>query len=215
MSSATLCTKQMEYETREWINKLNFDVLLTKSVSDPLRDKLYNGVFFCELLTHLEKQHVPYNKEPRNVLEARENVERALSILRSKSNIPATYMYNGEKIVAGNSDLVWGLLYHVMKTYPKALTNKTQHYSKSSLYDSDAMRKLEVQTITFFNFTSNHYYFGLDHWDCMPMIKRGPNRLTKFWTKFVTAPCSAIWYHLLKAKRLLACTRIPKCKQHF
>jgi hypothetical protein len=56
------------------------------------------------------------------------------------------YLYENiaEKILCGEREAIWGLIYHIMRCYPNAASNPEQHYSKANtLYPPEQMRLLE------------------------------------------------------------------------
>jgi hypothetical protein len=147
-----MCSKDMEAEARAWLHKINFDVLLTHRThdhNDLLRDILRNGIFLCELVTTLQQRPAIMKNvisPPARVEDARANIELALSLLKGSHSIPAVFLYenSAERILRGEREAIWGLLYHIMRSYPNAISNSNQHYSKSNtLYAPEQMRQLE------------------------------------------------------------------------
>ncbi len=150
VSKEILCTKQMRQEVKQWLHKINFDVLLTSKSGHAITDILRNGIFLCELVSALEGEQIKgVNRNPLILDDARANIDRAIRVLRKKGTIPPIYLYNNEAILMGNEEAFWGLLYYIMKSYPKAEVDPKFHYSKPlSLYDPESMKKLE-QSILF------------------------------------------------------------------
>ncbi|KAL0480082.1 hypothetical protein AKO1_007056, partial [Acrasis kona] len=142
----------MESEARSWLRQINFDVLLTHRThdhNDLIRDVLRNGVFLAELVTTLLlKQSLMKNVNvtPTRIEDARDNIELVLSMLKGTVNIPSRYLYDAsaEKILRGEKDAIWGLVYYLMKCFPGSIHNTNQHYNKSkTLYPPEQMRQLE------------------------------------------------------------------------
>jgi hypothetical protein len=149
LNGNTLCTEDMEKEAKTWLRDLNFDVLLSGKESGMFKDVLRNGVFLCELVGTLEKRPVKdVNRNPIILKDAKQNIERAMRILRQK-NIPPVYLHSEDKILKGQLDFIWGLIYHIMRVYPQAKQNFSMHYSNnsSSLYSADYMKRLEQSVL--------------------------------------------------------------------
>jgi len=115
-------TKEMEGRVKQWISGLKLSHLLGHENKHYLVDPLKNGVLICELVSTLEKTRMQgVNKAPGSAQSVRENVEKALCILRErKLNLPLPLLRQGEKIAQGNSKLTWNLLWALMAAYPEA-----------------------------------------------------------------------------------------------
>lgn len=115
-------TKEMEGRVKQWISSLKLSHLLGHENNHYLVDPLKNGVLICELVSTLEKTRLQgVNKAPGSAQSVRENVEKALCVLRErKLNLPLPLLRQGEKIAQGNSKLTWNLLWALMAAYPQA-----------------------------------------------------------------------------------------------
>jgi hypothetical protein len=115
-------TKEMEGRVKQWISGLKLSHLLGHENKHYLVDPLKNGVLICELVSTLERKRMQgINKAPGSAQAVRENVEKALCVLRErKLNLPLPLLRQGEKIAQGNSKLTWNLLWALMSAYPEA-----------------------------------------------------------------------------------------------
>ncbi|KAF0980306.1 hypothetical protein FDP41_013520 [Naegleria fowleri] len=140
---------EIEKIAKNWLHRLNFDSLLSKEQRSLLDDPLRNGTFLCELVETLERTTLKdYCHQPKKMSDINRNLDSAFSILKQK-NIPAKYLYSSNKIIRGEKETIWGLLYHISRAYPEAVNNKEQHFSKKEfvLYSSDKMLDLEKSII--------------------------------------------------------------------
>lgn len=113
--------REMESEVRAWLTDLKLGHFLGHDSHHFLEDPFKNGVLLCELVSLLEGvEGLKANKKPLNVAAARENVESALSILRSqRPELPGALLRLGEKIVQGNSKAIWTLLWTLHRLHIK------------------------------------------------------------------------------------------------
>ncbi|KAG2391860.1 hypothetical protein C9374_013345 [Naegleria lovaniensis] len=140
---------EMEKIAKNWLHCLNFDSLLSKEQHSLLDDPLRNGTFFCELVETLERTTLnEYCHQPKKMSDINRNLDSAFSKLKQK-NIPAKYLCFSNKIIRGDKETIWGLLYHISKAYSEAINNKEQHFSKKEfvLYSSEKMLELEKSII--------------------------------------------------------------------
>ena len=107
----------------------------------------------CDILSTLEGEAIAgVVRYPKTVPAARENVEKALSILRRKRQIPTTLLWSGEEIVKGNDTVLWDLVWHIMKAYPTPASLRNVHgrlrdrvcTDPRCIYDGEQLRRLEV-----------------------------------------------------------------------
>ena len=145
-------TKAMEVKLKQWLSTLKLNHYLGHDSKHYLVDPMKNGVLLCELVSTLEKTRlVGVNKAPGNAQAVRENVEKALCLLRErKLNIPLPLLRQGDKIAQGNSKLTWNLLWALMNAYPEATQESLEAPEpKSDLpYSQTALKRLEQSLVT-------------------------------------------------------------------
>lgn len=117
--------REMEGEVRTWLTELQLGHYLGHGNRHFLEDPFKNGVLLCELVARLEGiETLKANKRPGTVAAARENVESALSILRSqRPELPGALLRLGEKIVQGNSKAIWSLLWTLHRLHAKSASS--------------------------------------------------------------------------------------------
>ena len=115
--------RQLESEVRAWLTELKLSHHLGHDHRHFLEDPFKNGVLLCELVSKLEGlETIKVNKHPKSIMEARENVEKALGVLRERRvELPGALLRLGEKIVQGNAKAIWTLLWTLHRLYIKTV----------------------------------------------------------------------------------------------
>eukprot|EP00668_Euglena_longa_P034879 GGOE01044776.1.p1 GENE.GGOE01044776.1~~GGOE01044776.1.p1 ORF type:complete len:789 (+),score=137.48 GGOE01044776.1:50-2416(+) len=146
-----------EQTVSQWLKSINVHLPVDAAtgsrlgLTSPLEDPLRNGVAVCMLVNRLlatEAQALAgargvsssvecaeakllFTKRPATVHQARKNLETALSVLRGLS-IPSVYLHSTEQVLKGHSDIIWGLLYHIIQLFPPGAEGRVE----TSLYTS-------------------------------------------------------------------------------
>ena len=121
-------------QAENWVTHIGLKV---EDNENNLRDNVKNGALLCKVLEIWESESLSFNERPRNSVEVRENFEKALELMRKKKiKVPNEKISNVQELCC-DSQLVWALLYVLMRKYTK--TDKPQ------------TRKLDSQFLTWLN----------------------------------------------------------------
>ena len=144
-------SKDMEALVKDWLVALKLGPFLGFEGKHYLSDPLKNGVLLCELVSILEKWRIPnIAKSPESVQAVRENVEKALCLLRDRnSSLPLSLLRQGERIAQGSTKVLWSLLWALRSAYPGLAREATEAPEpKSDLpYSATAMKRLEMSVV--------------------------------------------------------------------
>jgi hypothetical protein len=127
---------EQEGALRTWLKQMGFGVPPGGKNGSPLpitNDPLRNGTLLCALVQILDPDQARdamagVHRKPYNVRQSRENVDLALSVLRSRmySAIPAPYLFQAEAIVKGTRAVLWGLLFHLKRVIDSFAPNPAE-----------------------------------------------------------------------------------------
>lgn len=101
-----------------WV--LNNKVIERKASLVELPQLFKSGVRFCDLINRLEGRTQPIkgvHRSPKNRSAVQANVNKLLTYLRGIPKVNARYLWSGVKIMEGNDDVIWGLLYDMYNYY--------------------------------------------------------------------------------------------------
>lgn len=135
----------------DWLISLDLGHLLLNANKDFFSDNLRNGVILCELAGLVtNSESLAKHKSPKSISEACENIEIAYKVFKeSKNNIPLSLTSNPMKVVRGENEPIWGLLCHIMLSYPQ-LQYRTPKYSFKELpYNPLEIRDLQQSLLEF------------------------------------------------------------------
>eukprot|EP00761_Pharyngomonas_kirbyi_P000120 gb/GECH01000120.1/.p1 GENE.gb/GECH01000120.1/~~gb/GECH01000120.1/.p1 ORF type:complete len:784 (+),score=208.52 gb/GECH01000120.1/:1-2352(+) len=141
--------KDIENVVKRWLHDRNIDVLLEKnSHENILADPLRNGQVIEKMLNILEGRKIalPHSR-PRSLRQVKENLNAAISTVRSSRPLPPDLQASASKIIKGSQNTLWRLLYHIIHAYDGSETIGKKGYSGSSIYKADEMLKLERSVI--------------------------------------------------------------------
>ena len=127
---------EQEEVLRTWLKQMGFTVPPSNNAGSPLsitKDPLRNGTVMCALVQILDPDHAKelmknVHRKPYSVKQAKENVDRALSVLRARmySAIPAPYLFQSEAIVKGTRAVLWGILWHLKRVMDSFAPNPSE-----------------------------------------------------------------------------------------
>lgn len=83
-------TPDIIFSTKEWLRGLGFESMLNSGNVSLLQDPVRNGVLLCKLVSLLENtRFLRVHGQPSNMNNAKENIEKALTLLRDRrSGVP-------------------------------------------------------------------------------------------------------------------------------
>lgn len=144
-------SKDTEKQVKDWLIALKLGHLLGFESKHYLSDPFKNGVLLCELVAILEKCRIPnVDKSPESVQSVRQNVEKALCLLRDRNSaLPLSLLRQGEKISQGNGKVLWNLLWSLKNAYPGLVRDSEEAPEpKSDLpYSATALKRLEMSVV--------------------------------------------------------------------
>lgn len=154
--------KKLRAEVEEWLKKMGFRSLLARVDRDLIENPFRNGVLLSNLLVRVEneKPSLFYSK-PETIEQCRANVYSAFEGFRKKkTNIPSMLLRQEESVIQGDTYIIWGILYYIMrasqlKTQSTRNTNSRsperrtqgQQGDKQLPYSSYEIEKLEKTKI--------------------------------------------------------------------
>ncbi|CAG9321960.1 unnamed protein product [Blepharisma stoltei] len=118
-----MITQEIIDRTIDWLVSLELGHLISTQSREFTTDNLRNGVLFCELASIITKiPNLVKYKTPRTLAEAKENIEIAFNTLREVAReVPVSFFYQAENVIKGDINAIWGLLCHLMLSYPNLL----------------------------------------------------------------------------------------------
>jgi len=105
----------------------------TNSIAKECIEALKNGTKLAEIIEKLEGRTIPgIDRKPARTAGAYNNVNRVLSILREKKNIDPTYLWSVKEILAGDEEVIWGILQAIYEEYGKIYKMRRAVTAKST-----------------------------------------------------------------------------------
>lgn len=154
----------------EWLSALGLEYLLGFEVSSVTEDPLKNGTLLCELVSLLERTHIRHQAAPRSEKAVRENIEKALDILREKRpGVPYGLLLAGKRLAQGDTKLMWALLWGLMSAYPNAGVSHTSELP----YGAVATKRLEASLLHWLHSTNVLNRLPTSLHEVIPQIKNG------------------------------------------
>ena len=145
-------TNEVQKILQDWLISLKLGHFLGFENKNYLSDPLRNGVLLCELVSILEKCRIPnIDKSPESVQSVRENIEKALCLLRDRNpSLPLSLLRQGERLSQGSTKLLWNLLWTLRTAYPSAKQEIVEAPEpKSELpYKGVNLKRLEMSVVS-------------------------------------------------------------------
>ncbi|GMH82767.1 hypothetical protein TL16_g09373 [Triparma laevis f. inornata] len=145
LKTVATCSKQQHAHVHLWLHGLGMNAYTEEDISKHkmLTDKFRNGVLLCDVVSLVEPElSKKINLGARvfritnNVDEARFNICAALDVLRhSHYRITPRLANDPDSILAGDANVIFGLLWEVGQVYPKTVgfsLTQTQWFKMAS-----------------------------------------------------------------------------------
>jgi len=136
---------EQESEIMEWLKHLGLKSMLYRKCDTLFADPFRNGTLLCLVVGRVLNEKLNgYYPEPKSIDECRFNIYKAFNILRQKKvAIPNYFWGKEESYLVGERNLVYGLLYSLLKIYgekrdgfqdPTHSMSRTFNHDVSSVY---------------------------------------------------------------------------------
>ena len=137
VEKANIITPEMETQTEEWLKKIGFRSLMMKKDRQLFEDPFRNGILLCQILSRVENEKINgIYQVPKTIEECRFNINKGLLILKQKSNqIPLCFLMNPDGIIQGDRNVIWGILYALMKSHEPKLSLTENDNKNEYSYD--------------------------------------------------------------------------------
>jgi hypothetical protein len=99
---------------------VDLNTINTTSIAKDCMESIKNGIKLAEIVERLEGKVVPgIDKRPSKTAAIYNNVNRVLTLLRTRKNLNPKYLWSTREIMNGDEDVIWGLLEHIFEEYGK------------------------------------------------------------------------------------------------
>lgn len=131
----------LEADCSDWFSKLGFRVSRKKTLFD---NNLRNGYLLCCVASYVFNRPLKrICKEPKTVVECKNNIESALNLIRGfKTTIPYELLWQTDEIMKGNPQIIWQLFSALKFLHQSNCTSGKMNFNQGANLSSVNMRTL-------------------------------------------------------------------------
>ena len=117
VSHENIITFDMQQDVELWLQQLGLASYLLRRDCSLFKDPFRNGVLLVNILSKIENEKIQtFYSNPETIEQCRKNIYSTLELLRKrKTPIPYRFSKQEEAILQGDHNVIWGLLYSLMK----------------------------------------------------------------------------------------------------